>query len=119
VPPSRLVFGIGINSAAAHHRGNNINPIKNNHACSGLPPLSSHPLHAQRDSPSCTCEGQDSVHGVLCTGAGFRGSRMWKVLPRVMDGACGEMSADMGMEAWERLRLDGGRFGACWVLELE
>jgi hypothetical protein len=70
--------------------GKSKNPKKNNHAWTGLPPRSS-----QLPRP---LEGNDSDHGVVCIGGGFLGSRMWKIDDPWMDGACGEIKADMGMD---------------------
>lgn len=42
---------------------------------------------------------------------GFLGSRMWYVLERETEGACGDMNADIGIDACDRLRRDGERRG--------
>ena len=98
---------MGMINAAAHHSGNIMNPVKKSQAWSGLPPLSSHPREDQRDSSDCTVKGKDNDQGVGCIGLGFRGSRMWKVLRRPIEGACGDIRAEIGIDACERLRLDG------------
>jgi len=95
---------------AIHHSGNSTNPTKNNHACNGLPPRSTQPL--QLSWGSAGPEGSESVQGVDRTGPGFRGSLIWNTPEGVIEGACGEMSADMGIDACDMLRmlrLEGAR----------
>ena len=55
---------------------------------------------------------------MICIGAGLRGSRIWNVPERATEGACGETRAEMGIEAWERLRREGARRGGCVVISV-
>lgn len=43
---------------------------------------------------------------------GFLGSRIWKVLEREIEGAWGDINAEIGIDAWDKLRRDEGRRGA-------
>lgn len=84
-PPSLLVGGI-LQTLATHQIGNNTKPMKNAHACIGDP-----------ISPSLRL-GKRNLHSVGCLGGGLCGSRMWNLEVCVREGACGEMSALMGMD---------------------
>ena len=89
-PPTLLVFGID-HTDASHHRGNTTQPMKNIHACTG---------DALPGSPASP---RRSAHPVGCTRLGLRGSRMWNAPGTLSDGACGEISALIGIETCERL----------------
>ena len=100
--------------AANHQIGKIKNPKKNNQACIGVPPRSTHPLNSKRLPPGALREGKESIQPVLWIGPGFLGSCIWKAVDRDIDGAWGETSAEIGIEAPDKLRrLDDSRCGRC------
>lgn len=86
--PAILVFGTRRKSPAIHQIGNNKKPKKKHHACIGEPGSSS--------------VANRSPHGVpLGFFGGLRGSRIWNLVDLLMDGACGDMNALIGIETWD------------------
>lgn len=83
--------------------------MKKSHAWRGLPPASVQRRH--RSAPWPSRLPTERAQPVGCTRGGLCGSRMWyAVLPeRAIEGACGEMRAEMGMEDWEMERREGAR----------
>lgn len=61
--------------------------------------------------PGSLSTGKCRVHGVGCFLGGFRGSRMWNILERLTEGACGDRKALTGIDAWDMLRRDAERLG--------
>jgi len=86
--PAILVVGTRRKSPAIHQTGNNKKPKKKHHACIGEPGSSS--------------VANRSPHGVSSGFfGGLRGSRIWNLVDLLMDGACGDMYALIGIEAWD------------------
>ena len=83
--PAVLVFGTGMQSAAIHHKGKRMKPMKNN--------------HAWRGEPGSSSVAKCNPHSVsLSFLGGFRGSRIWNLVDVAMEGACGETRALIGMD---------------------
>ena len=86
--PAILVFGTGRKSPAIHQTGNNKKPKKKHHACI--------------DEPGSSSVANRSPHGVsLNFFGGLRGSRIWNFVDLLIDGACGDTIALIGIETWD------------------
>ena len=91
--PAILVFGTRRKSPAIHQTRNKRKPRKKHHACIGEPGSSS--------------VANRSPQGVsLGFFGGLRGSRIWNLADLLMDGACGDTIALIGIETadmdWRR-----------------